>query len=98
MTTGKDLDTIDTEMRINNFAINADETLLAVTDYNGRVRFWDLKSKERLGTIQAHENAYLSSLVFFGKEQNLVTANQGIDFQDGEIDGELRLWKIKRRK
>src|SRR5262249_17398214 len=73
-------------------AATKDGKVLASADVNGKVKLWDISSKEEFVSFRVHE-ASPSGLALTPDGNILLTANSGDDLVDRQADGEVKLWK-----
>lgn len=66
------------------FAVSPDGGLVAVSDREGGVRFWDLSTRTEVGSIEGHEDS-VWTLAFSPDGSRLAT---------GSFDGTLRIWPV----
>lgn len=74
--------------RLSFVKFNRDGTILASSDYGGKIKLWDMKKLNSKGIINTQHKGYLHSIAF-SPESDLIAST-------GE-DGTIEMWNIKSK-
>jgi WD40 repeat protein len=82
---------------VTRLACSRDGKMLASADAGAIVILWDPSSGMELTSFSAH-GAVITGLALCDEEGILASASSGSSFDDRNVDGEVRLWRIQQWK